>query len=88
MKVKLIMNANDVQAITDYSIGHCRRILRKIRESFQHPQSPFVGILSETYPSGKDKAGTAFPPAENTQKSLKKREKTSHRIQKKNTFVT
>ena len=33
MKVKLIMNANDVQAITDYSIGHCRRILREIRTS-------------------------------------------------------
>ena len=33
MKVKLIMNANDVQAITDYSIGHCRRILREIRKS-------------------------------------------------------
>lgn len=33
MKVKLIMNANDVQAITDYSIGHCRRILRGIRKS-------------------------------------------------------
>ena len=27
------MNANDVQAITDYSIGHCRRILREIRKS-------------------------------------------------------
>ncbi|MPL55252.1 hypothetical protein SDC9_00722 [bioreactor metagenome] len=33
MKVKLIMNANDVQTITDYSIGHCRRILREIRKS-------------------------------------------------------
>jgi hypothetical protein len=63
--------------------SHC-----KIRESFPHPQSPFVGILSETYLSGKDKTGTAYLPAENTQKSLKKREKTSHRIQKKNTFVT
>ena len=32
MKSKLVMNANDVQAVTDYSIGHCRRILRRIKQ--------------------------------------------------------
>lgn len=32
MKNKLIMNANDVQAVTAYSIGHCRRIIRRIKE--------------------------------------------------------
>lgn len=32
MKNKLIMNANDVQAITAYSIGHCRRIIRRIKQ--------------------------------------------------------
>lgn len=33
MKEKLIMDAVDVHAVTSYSLGHCRRIIRKIKES-------------------------------------------------------
>ncbi|MBU4539552.1 MAG: hypothetical protein L6264_08095 [Weeksellaceae bacterium] len=33
MKEKLIMDAVDVHAVTRYSIGHCRRILRTIKSS-------------------------------------------------------
>ena len=31
MKDKLFMDAVDVHAVTNYSIGHCRRIIRKIK---------------------------------------------------------
>ena len=33
MKEKLIMDAVDVHAVKSYSLGHCRRIIRKIKES-------------------------------------------------------
>ena len=33
MKEKLIMDAVDVHAVTSYSMGHCRRIIRRIKES-------------------------------------------------------
>ncbi len=33
MREKVIMDAHDVHAFTRYSIGHCRRIIRKIKES-------------------------------------------------------
>ncbi len=31
MSVKIIMDAYDVHKLTKYSIGHCRRILRRIK---------------------------------------------------------
>lgn len=33
MKEKLIMDAVDIQAVTGYSIEHCRKILRKIKQA-------------------------------------------------------
>lgn len=33
MKEKLFLDAVDVQAVTDYSIGHCRKILRQIKQA-------------------------------------------------------
>lgn len=56
MKEKLIMDAVVVHAVTDYSIGHCRRILRKIKSSkakLKHQKvtveevSEYLGISSE-----------------------------------------
>lgn len=56
MKVKLIMNSNDVQAFTDYSIGHSRRILRLIKEKLNKQKhhkvtveefSDFIGVSPE-----------------------------------------
>ncbi|MCQ4035288.1 hypothetical protein [Kaistella montana] len=32
MKQKLIMDAVDVHVVTRYSLGHCRRIIRKIKD--------------------------------------------------------
>ncbi|WP_297983063.1 hypothetical protein [uncultured Chryseobacterium sp.] len=31
MKKKLFLDSHDLQVITNYSIGHCRKILRDIR---------------------------------------------------------
>lgn len=31
MSTKIIMDAYDVSKVTKYSLGHCRRILRKIK---------------------------------------------------------
>lgn len=49
MRQKLIMNANDVQVVTDYSIGHCRRILRtiKARKNKQKHQKVTLEEVSE-----------------------------------------
>lgn len=33
MKEKIFMDAVDIHAITGYSMGHCRKIIRKIKET-------------------------------------------------------
>ena len=45
MDHKLIITSNDVQVITSYSIGHCRRILQKIRRSLGKQPSQKVTIF-------------------------------------------
>ena len=51
MKDKVIMDAYDVQAFTRYSMGHCRRIIRKIKEcnAKQKHQKVTVEEVSEYF---------------------------------------
>lgn len=45
MRKKLIVDAHDVHAVTNYSLGHCRRILRNIKELKQKAKHQKVTLM-------------------------------------------
>lgn len=44
MSKKLFLDSTDLQMITKFSIGHCRRILRKIRQNSRKQKHQKVTI--------------------------------------------
>ncbi|MGZ8526951.1 MAG: hypothetical protein ACXWVV_05125 [Kaistella sp.] len=64
MKDKLIMDAHDVHAFTRYSMGHCRRIIRKIKEcnAKQKHQKVTVDEVSEYFGINPEQVLSFFRP--------------------------
>ena len=64
MRDKVIMDAYDVQAFTRYSMGHCRRIIRKIKEcnAKQKHQKVTVEEVSEYFGINPEQGRSFFRP--------------------------